>query len=343
MEKLRIGFIGVAAAVLGFAVQGCFTPQPLPECTIVGSQAAFGVTPYWAQLKAQGAPAGADCSAFPTDLRSMAVGMQRWFQPDGGSKPFRVAIRPSRLTDMWNGEVFPALNQDPSNDCTNEMDCGLCVVTLADGGLALGADNSIPVVNDMAMYPDGGSEAVDSMNECMIVPEDYYPVDSADPDGKKLIGEASFAAQFPDKDGVCSLENFIAAEQNFDAVTTYNLDGTTNTVPSEQVTYDWSNFKIVSTTKVPGTGWTATLKLTEGTCSASYDVTAFWPIVGCEEDSDCNPAPDTDAGQLFGSGINPLFKPVCNKDLDESGTNLIGYIYGTSGVCTPSVDLTTLK
>jgi hypothetical protein len=284
MNNVRIGLVGLASAVAGFALSGCFASQPDPECNVVQTSAPFGLSPYLVKLaKVDGA---GSCS----ELKSLLVGMQRSRLPPkmGTSTPvngeFYLDIKPSVLTDVAAGLAFSA-DSDPSNDCSAGEDCDQCVAS--------------------------GDPDVD--NVCQLVPDPVPRTDPSDPEGKKLLGRGTMA-QFP-KQGVCSATAFSEMAQAFPEEVVDLIDGGTETFPALTMKTEWSNFEILNTAKAPGTVWRARLTYTEGSCVANYDAFAFWPALHCATDADCDPVADVDAGREFGSGFNPDFKPVCNTDL----------------------------
>lgn len=329
-NRIRTSLLGLAGAVAGFAFQGC-TPQPLPECSVTITSAALGLGPYYVQLKKESSTGTGSCG----DLTHMQVGLQRFrTAPSGGA--FTLAAKTDLVTDPYLGYIYSE-NVDDSNDCANEDDCqgagdlaNACVNLLADGGVELNDGTVVdPTTGDFTvMYADGGSDmaTADLMNECGPVADSIPRVDPADPDGKNLnaIGDM---AQFP-VNGQCAVTNWKGGAQNYQAEDLSLVDGTSKTLPAITYKVEFENFNVLSTTKVPGTAFTTTVKYTEGGCSATFTGVGFWPQVHCSADVDCDPSSDLDAGRLLGSGINPDFKPTCNKDL---------------GVCVPSVDVTTLK
>ncbi len=283
MKTLRLVLIGAVAAVAGFALQSCSTPQPPPECSVTAGAAAFGVTNYYAVLK-KTSQTGA-CSA-DTDLTALEMGLQRFAPADGGA--FQVGLRPSRIVDMWNGLVFSA-DQDTSNDCSLYDDVGDCTGCV-----------------------DPGSNPGPDDNVCMYVPDPVYRTDPANDDGKKFTVLSPFAKT--PKAGLCQISD-VAVTAAWQAETIDLSDGGTQVFPAIDTKLEFSEFNVIMSAKAPGTAFTAKLKYTEGTCVANYDVKGFWPIVGCETDVHCDPKADPDAGRIFGSGISPDFAPKCNTTL----------------------------
>ncbi|MDP1822734.1 MAG: hypothetical protein Q8L48_05815 [Archangium sp.] len=346
-KNLRIVLFGLVGAVAGFGLQGCFAPQPLPECTVTNSTTALFLPPYFTKLvKVDGTGA---CST----LDHMYTGVQRFrTQASGGA--FTLAVRVSPVVDPYLGYIYTG-DTDITNNCVNEEDCqggddpaNSCVVSQTDGGLEL--FDGTPV-DDMSTTPDGGS--YDLANECGVVEEAVERLDPTDPDGKKLnaIGKMP---QFPTA-GICSVTEFTGGVQNFQEE--MMADGTT--LPAVTHKVDFTNFNVINTAKVPGTAYTAEIKYTEGSCVANYKAMGFWvgsftgdPQIPCSDtaaDADpakgdgpdwfdpthilvtsdeCEPLADLDAGRQFGTGMNPSFAPKCDTTL---------------GVCVPSVDPTTLK
>lgn len=329
MNSLRIGMLGLGAALAGFALAGCFAAQPAPECSVQYSAAGLGVTPYYVQLTK------VDGTGSCGDLTHIQMGTQRSRLPPamGTTNPsnggFTMNYRASPVVDMWNGLTFAA-DYDPANDCSYQEDCDTCVAT--------------------------GDPDVD--NVCMAVPDPVYRVDPNDPDGAKLVGAGSMP-QFP-TDGVCTVSDFTGSEQSFQEEVVDLVDGGTETFPALVVKTEWTNFEVLASSKAPGTVWRAKLKYTEGGCVANYDAFAFWPNVGCEgptqeyADELCNPKenfntqcfPETGGGavvstdggcdtgfiamdpRVLGSGINPDFKPACDR---------------AESVCKPTVGWDDLK
>lgn len=328
-QRLRTTLFGLAGALAGFALQGCFSAQPTPECSVSLASAGLGLGPYLVLLEpVDGAGACAQVDHF-------FAGMQRFRLADGGTD-FELGVKASLVADPALGYVFEG-NADPSNDCVKRKDCrgttsraASCVVS-ADGGLALfdGTPISGPGADGgaTAMEADGGTvEGIDPANLCTWVKEPISRVDPADPDGANQLGLARFS-QYPTA-GVCSADEWRGGVQDYEAVALSLEDGGTDTLPAVRYQVEWSDFRVFMSSKVQGTAFKADLRYMEGGCTANYKATGVWPAHECKTDGDCDPQPNADEGRVFGSGLNPEFKPVCNVDL---------------GYCVPSVDVATIQ
>jgi hypothetical protein len=333
MNPTRIGLIGLTTALVTLLASSCFTPQPAPECQVVNGQVIYSVTNYLAVLT----PAGASTGACP-NISTLEVGLERFHDPT--TKDFALGIRASRIVDIANGYTTLA-DTDPSNDCTQGKNCSSCVAT--------------------------GDPELD--NICVATDETNPRVDPRDPQAKKLTGIAKLS-QFPDKAGLCKVDDLKVAE-DFQAEDFPIADGGVAHFDDLPVAMDWSSMNVIMNDKVPGTAFTAKLKYTEGGCTANYDVLGFWPIVSCQaydaegnpvldasgntvgDDTQCDPSADLDAGRVTGSGISPAFKPVCKKYTDArfilpGAYDPGSYAYapnplGEHWYCTPTADLAKLK
>lgn len=328
-NTLRISLMGLVGAAAGFALQGCFAPQPLPECNVTVSSAAFGLTPYYVRL--ENPTGGSMC----TPIDHLYAGMQRYRdQPLGGN--FTLGVRASPVVDPLIGSNYSA-DVDAYNNCSHEEDClgeedpvNGCVNLVEDGGVELFDGTPVTVADDVGTVDlaDGGSYEVDPANECMSVPDSISRVDPADPEGKKVIALGKLPT-LP-TDGVCAITEWEAGSgvQNFGEEMLELVDGGTETLPATTYGVQWQDFKIYNNAKVPGTAFSAKVTVTEEGCSTTYDALGVFPAVDCTTDEDCNPSSNLDAGRPLGSGISPEFKPTCDT---------------SRGICFPSVDVTTLK
>ncbi|HEY0882551.1 MAG TPA: hypothetical protein VGD87_13505, partial [Archangium sp.] len=293
------------------------------------ASAGLGLGPYLVLLEP------VDGAGACAEVKHFSAGLQR-FRPADGGTGFEIGVKTSLVADPSLGYVFEG-NADPSNDCVNEEDCrgatsraASCVVT-TDAGLALfdGTPVSAPGVDGgaTAMEADGGTvDGVDPRNLCTWVKEPILREDPADPAGANRTSFAHFT-QYP-VDGVCRTEDWRGGVQDYAEVALSLEDGGTSSLPAVRYQVEWSDFRVFMTDKVQGTAFKADLRYTEGGCTANYKATGIWPAHECKTDGDCDPQPNADEGRVFGSGLNPEFKPVCNVDL---------------GYCVPSVDVATIE
>lgn len=351
-KHIRLTVVGLIGAVGGFGLQGCFAPQPTPECSVTITAAALGLGPYYTKL------ARVDGTGTCSQLDHMQTGLQRFrTAPSGGA--FKLAVKTSPVTDPFLGYVFSA-DTDPFNNCVNEDDCQgeddqelSCVINVADGGVELfdGRPVTIDGAGDgTAEQADGGVFPIDLANECQSVPEPVKRRDPLDPPGAKLIATGEMP-QFPNAAGVCAVTNFSGGEQNFQPEVLDLADGSGQvTLPAVTYKTEFTNFNVINTAKIPGTVFTADVKYTEGGCVANYKALGFWPGIHCSAvagdadpslgdgpdadghvlvtSGDCDPTANPDAGRVYGSGINPEFKPKCDTN---------------TGYCVPTVDVTAIK
>lgn len=351
-SKLRTGLLGLIGAVAGFGLQGCFTPQPAPECSVTVTAAGLGLVPYYTQLKKIDSTGGGTCG----DLDHMYVGLQR-FRTKASGGDFTVALKPSFLADPYLGYAYSA-DTDEYNNCENEESCHgeddptLSCVTdvLADGGTELfdgtpvdtSAGDGTGVVGDPT---DGGFE-VDLANICKSVEEPLYRVDPTDMDGKNLNIIADMP-QFPTA-GRCALTQKTGGTENYQEEMTL-----TGTVPAITYKVEFIDTTVINNADIPGIAFTGKIKVTEGSCVANYSAIGWWsgyntgtPEIACTPEAsaakgsltyatECDPNADIDAGRLLGSGMSPSFKPMCQRTNDPG--------MDPEGICVPSIDLTAAK
>lgn len=202
------------------------------------------------------------------------------------------------------------------------------------------------LVNMQRYFPPGAKEATMAVltrrmgrNRQLIHKDDgtFARVDPNDPEFKKESAIGKFASILPDNKGVCSFSSATPGEQEYPEVMLRNADGSDGGIlPALDVTYDWSNVKILSTAQFPGTLFVGDLHLTENACDATYKVYGVHPIVPCETDEDCNPEPNLAVGRVTGSGMSADYAPKC-KLYPDGTPNTLRAIPNTSGVCFPSV------
>jgi hypothetical protein len=341
----RIGMMGLVGAIAGYMLQGCTSQQPQAECSVQTGSELLGVSNYAAVLTKK------DVTGTCPDMPLLTVGMTRIHAP--GTKDYSIRFRPSQIVDIANGLVYSS-DYDATNDCAaynDTGDCSLCVLTGDDGGLVLGftgdavvkeADGGWGVSDGM-----GGFTDVDITNTCQPEPDGLPRVDPADDGGAgpshALTGRATIP-QYP-TNGICAVTPYpgavdVSVSEDFRAESVDQVFGGTEEFPPVAVKMGFNNMKVVMTSAVQGTMWTADLTYSstasDAGCVGTYSVLAFWPKISCTTDEDCNPVANLDAGRSTGSGINPAFFP---KNSDGSA-KFAGSCDATLGICKPlkSVD-----
>jgi hypothetical protein len=349
-STIRTGLLGLVGAVAGFTLQGCFAPQPVPECNLTITAAAQGLVPYYAQLKKVDATGGGTCG----NLDHMYVGMQR-FRTKASGGDFTVALKASVLADPYLGYAYSA-DTDPYNNCVAEESCNGeddptlgCVTTSADGGLELSDGTPVDsTTGDVGDPNDGGYTIADLTNTCMSVDEPVERRDPSDPDGKNLNVIAAMP-QFPTA-GRCALTQQSGGTENYEEVMTL-----TGSLPAVTYKVEFTDTSIINTSEIPGIAFTGKVKITEGSCVANYTMTGWWvgaglntggPEIPCTPTDasaapgsltyapECDPEANPDAGRITGSGMSPALKPLCLVDTDTTRKN---------NICAPSIDLNNVK
>ncbi len=169
------------------------------------------------------------------------------------------------------------------------------------------------------------------VSDTLGVPFSEGRVDPTDPKGKNLLGYSSLPAE--PTDAFCAVPDFTGAprdggsplaspQQAFEATEEEHplTDGGTEIVkiPALTVKHEVTGMRFIETVNAPGTVFGATIKVTEDSCTATYDAVGLWPAVACDPDAngangynlDCDPLPVPDAGHILASGINPTFAPT---------------------------------
>lgn len=131
-----------------------------------------------------------------------------------------------------------------------------------------------------------------------LKPATLAALDERDPD--RLSYSLGALAKESDAEGFCAATNVEVAEKRAPAA-----EG----LPQQDITYRWSNVRVLALPEAPGTQLVADLEYTENGCTAQYEVWAMWPgDVSCEgefgqpDDSLCQEA----------TGINPDFAVTCD-------------------------------
>jgi len=138
-------------------------------------------------------------------------------------------------------------------------------------------------------------------NTLVIKPETLARLDAADPDHPSY----SLGA-WPEQAGA---DDFCVAPELSVAEKHVAASGDT---AARDVTYKWSNVRIIARASAPGSQLIANLEYTDGACTAHYEVWGVWPSVSCADE---NGAPDNRVCTEPGYGLNPDFALTCDPKL----------------------------
>jgi hypothetical protein len=150
------------------------------------------------------------------------------------------------------------------------------------------------------------------------------------PDFDSLTHLGDYPADPPGADGVCVAQTLSPVTVNIPA---------SGTDPAVNVTYVFSNVRVVSTPLVPGTQWTADLEYTAGGCTATYDVVGISPLVTCNEF-------DSDGNSILDGGVPIMVPGKCQNPVNLPNGGVAGAVSDFTGettnlafdlVCDPKV------
>ena len=112
-------------------------------------------------------------------------------------------------------------------------------------------------------------------------------VDPTDPTRRKASAIGFFDPGFVGDGGICQA-TLADADQNLPAAYQSFSDGGSSILPATHITYAWSGFRTINTSRFPGTAFSATVEVTVNTCRATYKLTAIAPATRCLGNPDCS-------------------------------------------------------
>jgi hypothetical protein len=152
-------------------------------------------------------------------------------------------------------------------------------------------------------FPNGGNPIVAIETDTLggMVPQ-------PPPNPNPAISEGALSQDTPDSNNLCMIPTLTKAELN---------------AGGSDIAYEWSNAEFVVLADVPGTQMMATLRYTEGGCTAEYKVVSMQPNVDCfQVDAQGNPVLDSMGNQIPDSSrcspqanVNPDFAVTCDPGL----------------------------
>lgn len=152
---------------------------------------------------------------------------------------------------------------------------------------------------------------------------------------EELNSLGDFTGVDPNSDGICTVQDPSPAVVDINEIPVDEEDEYEGRAATN-ISYTWRDVRVLVTPGAPGNLMEAELTRVQDGCSATFQVIAMWPIVGCEKlnetvvdgepevehtgepnDALCDDQPDLQApyGIPVGSGINQDFIPKCDKDL----------------------------
>ena len=177
------------------------------------------------------------------------------------------------------------------------------------GDAAAGCDNQTPdEMSDVWVFNTVADSKVLAHSVRMPLPD----VETLPPD---LIGSGTFTNRETDADDFCDVSSL-----------TMMSDATSGTLLS----YATRNMRWLGGATYQGAEFESDVTVTVGSCSAEYQVLALSPVVGCADDSDCDPFK-----QPFSSGIFSGFDQGCTAA--PWTADVTSYLesagYPSTGVC----------
>lgn len=176
-----------------------------------------------------------------------------------------------------------------------------------------------------------------------IRPEEFGVIkDEADTFGdadtfqtEDLNSLGDFTGVDPNSDGICTVQDPTPAVVSINEIPANDEEEYPGRAATN-ISYTWKDVRVLVTPGAPGNLMEGELTRTQDGCTATFQVIAMWPIIGCEKlneiivdgeaqvehtgepnDDLCDDQPDLQApyGIPVGSGINQDFVPKCDKDL----------------------------
>lgn len=108
-------------------------------------------------------------------------------------------------------------------------------------------------------------------------------------------------------DGICTIPDVSQMETDVDPFG----------IGQPTLAYHAHDMRFLSGARYQGSTFEATVDVTIGSCTATYQVQALTPTQTggtCLTDDDCNPFADPANGRPLGSGINPDYAVACTKE-----------------------------
>ena len=210
--------------------------------------------------------------------------------------------------------VWGAGCEQPTIDCRATRGSFATTFVLQNGSGTC-SEIKTAIVGLQSYYAKGSDGKVDiSKSTLAIRPEDITHVEAdihgyiddgcADENvitSAELNAVGAFVAVDPDN-GICSVPSatkttFVSNEimPSGDPMDPENV--CTETVPAQNISYEWRNIKVHVSTAAPGNRFEADLTYNENGCTANYKVCGLWPVIHCEAYdwvSDSDPACATD-------------------------------------------------
>jgi hypothetical protein len=135
-----------------------------------------------------------------------------------------------------------------------------------------------------------------------IKPQTLVDLDARDTESSRLPYSLGAMPKEANGEGFCVLDTLAVAEQRAPA-------DPANELQARDVSYKWSNVRVLAKPEAPGTQMVADLEYTENGCTAEYEVWAMWPgDVSCATEDG---RPDDSICANAGS-INPDFAVMCD-------------------------------
>ncbi len=144
-----------------------------------------------------------------------------------------------------------------------------------------------------------------------------YPPEGGDPD-HPVLGQGTLSEE--PVDGICTIPD----------VTEMRSDTDPFGIGQPTLAYHAHDMRFLSGARYQGSEFEATVEVTIGACTATYQAQALTPTQTggtCVTDADCNPFADPENGRPVGSGINPDYAVACTKE-----QWVVDYLTGDPGV-----------
>jgi len=172
------------------------------------------------------------------------------------------------------------------------------------GTAPAGCENNLPPIYADNWRIDGYSDQQIYMKADSMP----YPDRGGDPDpSHSVLGKGTLPA-VPDAQSICTIPDVTPMEADIDPL---------GLGPGQETyIYKVSQMQFLDGARYQGSTFAATVDITFGTCTGTYDAQGLTPsqLKGCVSDDNCDPFADPSKGRPTGSGINPDYAIACTME-----------------------------